>query len=207
MNNRLKILLSTTYLGPIEYYVQFLRADRIIIEQEEHYSKQTYRNRCQILTANGVLSLVIPVIKVYGNHTKIKDIEISYTEKWQQNHWRAIETAYSNSPYFLYYQDELFTFYQEKFKTLLEFNNQLTELILNLIEVDKKIEFTDQYIADHNELNDLRNVYSPKKKSLIICPTYIQVFNDRFGFVPNLSIVDLLFNLGPESKSYLEKIP
>ncbi len=198
------ILFSTAYLGPIEYFTYIINCDSILIEKEEHYIKQTYRNRCVIYTANGVQSLTIPVIKVNGNRTKIKDIKISYAEKWQLIHWRAISSAYSNSPYFLYYRDELEQFYFEKHKYLLDYNNRLFETILKILEWDIEIKFTQLYYEKIEKgMVDLRNEINPKKELKIQFNPYTQVFAEKFGFVSNLSIIDLIFNLGPESNEYL----
>lgn len=202
-----KILLSTAYLAPIEYYGSIVNADNVTIEQEEHYVKQTYRNRCMIATANRIQVLTIPVIKVDGNHTKIKDVQITYAEKWQMIHWRAILSAYSHSPYFLYYKNLLEPFYFKKFKYLFDLNFQLQEEILNILEVEKKIIFTESFeVNTGNESLDLRNSFQPKIKSPKNFPPYIQVFAEKFDFFPNLSIIDLLFNEGPAAIDYLKKI-
>ena len=137
MNGLNNILLSTAYLGPIEYFASMSNAKEVTIEKQEHYIKQTYRNRCLIATANGIQSLTIPVIKVNGNRTKIKDIQIAYSEKWQLLHWRAIVSAYNHSPYFLYNKDILEPFYFKEFKFLFDFNFQLLEELLGVLEIDK----------------------------------------------------------------------
>lgn len=202
-----KILLSTAYLAPIEYYGCIVNSDEIIIEQQEHYIKQTYRNRCLIATANEIQPLTIPVIKVDGNRTKVKDLQITYAEKWQMIHWRAILSAYSHSPYFLYYKDLLEPFYFKKFKYLFDFNFQLLEEILNILEVEKKVTFTESFeVNPGNESLDLRNSFHPKIKSPKNFPSYIQVFAEKFDFLPNLSIIDLLFNEGPSAIDYLNSL-
>jgi len=207
MKESSSILMSTAYLGPVEYFAHIIHSDDVYFEKEEHYIKQTYRNRCLIYTANGTQSLTIPVIKVNGNRTKIEDIEISYTEKWQLIHWRAISSAYSNSPYFLFYKDELEPFYFEKHKYLLDFNSKILETILKILECDIEIKFTELYSEKIKKgLIDLRNEINPKKESKIQFSTYIQVFGEKFEFIPNLSIIDLIFNIGPESLQYLNQI-
>lgn len=202
-----KILLSTTYLGTIEFFANIIVADEVLMEQHEHYIKQTFRNRCTIATANGLQSLTIPVIKVNGNHTKMKDILIAYDERWQILHWRTIVSAYSNSPYFLYYKDLLEPFYFKEFKFLIDFNFQLLEEILDILEINRKISFTELFkVNPENNLVDLRNSFHPKVKSDQNFSPYIQVFAEKFEFFPNLSIIDLLFNEGPSTIDYLKKI-
>lgn len=202
-----QIILSTTYLGPISWYARMIQAEHVLIDLYEHYSKQTYRNRCRITTANGIQNLTIPVVKVNGNHTHVKDIEISYYEKWPQNHWRSITAAYNNSPFFLYYSEELEQFYHKKFKLLSEFNDELMRKVIDLLEMKVIIENTSEYIEEvaYNNV-DLRNAYSPKLERSKNFPEYYQVFLDKNGFFPDMSILDLLFNLGPGSLSYLLKL-
>ena len=202
-----KILIASAYLGPVEYFACITDANKVIIENYEHYVKQTYRNRCIIYTANGLQSLTIPVIKVNGNHTEIKDILIAYYEKWQLIHWRAIVSAYNHSPYFLYYKDMLEPFYFRKFRFLFEFNFQLLEEILGILDIDRQIMISDSFVLNPgSDITDLRSSFHPKIKSLKNFPSYIQVFGEKHGFMPNLSIIDLLFNEGPGAVDYLNKI-
>ncbi len=203
--NTNKLLISTAYLGSVEYFAFIVQNEKAIIDSGEHYIKQTYRNRCEIYATSGKLSLIIPVIKVNGNHTKIKDIRIAYTEQWQKVHWRAIVSAYNQSPFFLYYRDELEGFYLNTFDYLLDFNLKITETVLNLIGIDNMIEKSVGYIEKNDsDRLDLRNHFSPKKKPATVMPEYVQVFSDKQGFIPNLSIIDLLFNEGPNACDYLE---
>jgi hypothetical protein len=199
-------IVSTAYLPPIAFFVSILETKRITVEQNENYIKQTYRNRCHILSANGVLPLSIPVIKTDGNHTKIKNVQISNVNNWQINHWRAIESAYNKSPFFLYYRDDLENFYQKVYNNLLEFNTELLSFLLKKIGLKIEISFSADFLTIQNEENDLRFKFSPKKDEVLQFSHYYQVFEEKYGFIPNLSIIDLLFNEGPETLNYLESI-
>ncbi len=206
MNNN-TILLSTAYLAPVEYYAQILKADKIIIELYENYIKQTYRNRCCIYNANGKLNLSIPVKKTLNKHTLIKDIKISYDSDWQKNHWKSIESAYNSSPYFLFYKDNLLPFYLKKNDFLIDFNQNLLKTILNLINIKTKINYTDEYYSPkaNKNITDLRNKRN-KHNNIFKTTHYIQVFEDKHGFIPNLSTIDLLFNQGPNTYDFLKNI-
>jgi hypothetical protein len=194
-------------LGPIEYFAQIVRSGKVILDPNEHYLKQTFRNRCIIATANGRFPLIIPVFRPNGNHTKVKDVQITYSEKWQQLHWRTLNAAYSHSPFMLYYQDMLESFYQTPFNFLFDFNQQLMDLVLGFLKIKQPIEISELYMEDFSaETLDYRNVFSPKKRTEIGFPPYIQVFSERHGFIPNLSILDLLFNEGPASLQYLQNL-
>ncbi len=207
MNKQKAIVVSSTYLGPVSYFASLYGAKQIFIEAEEHYIKQTWRNRCRIATANGTLDLTIPVIKVNGNHTRMRDIEIAYSENWQRLHWRAIVSAYRHSPFFLFFEDHLRRFYTEKFTHLLNFNTQLTHTILQLAGISRDIQITDQFQTHlHDGKVDLRDAFSPKRSNPKQFPSYIQVFRERHSFIPDLSILDLLLNMGPETKAYLDLV-
>ncbi|OYT13886.1 MAG: hypothetical protein B6I19_02810 [Bacteroidetes bacterium 4572_114] len=198
------ILLSTAYLPPVHYFAIMAKAGNVFIEQYETYSKQTYRNRCEIYSANGKIPLAIPVHKPSGNHTITKDIIVSNHEKWQLLHWRAIKTAYANSPFFLYYQDELEPFFREKVSGLLDFNTKLMGAILDMIGLKIKIDYTTDFVMEPDEVLDYRWKITPKKMfDEFPAKGYYQSFNEKHGFIPNLSIIDLLFHLGPETGDYL----
>lgn len=208
MHDGVSILLPLTYLGPVSYFAEILKADQVIVEVCEHYIKQTCRNRCKISTANVLLDLVIPVRKVHGNHTKVRDMEIVYAQKWQLNHWRAIESAYSKAPFFLYYREELGPYYQKQYRLLSEFNSKLLLLMLDLIGIDKRVDFTARYqgAIELTGVEDHRSAYDSEGLRGKDFPVYYQVFSDKQKFHPDLSIVDLLFNLGPDTKRYLESL-
>ncbi len=198
-------LLSSAYLGPVSYFVQLYHADHVLIEQYENYSKQTYRNRCLIATANGVQSLTIPTESNRGNKCLIKDIRISDHGNWRHLHWTALESAYRQSAYFEYYADDFRPFYEKKFNYLFDFNEQLRELVCSLIGFMPHIHITEEYQNPNtlNNVEDLREIIHPKRDFRLLnqyqVVPYYQVFESKHGFLPDLSIVDLLFNMGPES--------
>jgi hypothetical protein len=198
------VLLSTAYLPPISYLSACLHSDQVLIERFETYPKQTCRNRCHIYGPNGLQTLSIPVIKVNGNHTLTKDIRIATSTPWQRLHWRSIETAYNNSPFFLYYQDEFERVFEKKFDFLLDLNSMLLEILFDILRIEKKIGFTDHFLKIPEGIEDHREF--PKKKKVPsndAFPPYTQVFSPKHGFIADLSIIDLIFNLGPESGDFL----
>ncbi|MCL2132154.1 MAG: WbqC family protein, partial [Lentimicrobiaceae bacterium] len=194
-------IFSTAYCPPIEYLLLFMRTKYPYVETKEHYLKQSYRNRCSIQTANGVLNLSVPVKLNKLHHCPIEAVRLDYSTPWQRTHWRALEAAYNASPFFLYYRDYLEPFFvTQEIETLLEFNQKLFNTLLKLFEINGTYFYTQHYTEEYpSPTLDLRNEISPKKMLLknyphrIVTP-YRQVFSDRFGFTPNLSCVDLLFN-------------
>jgi hypothetical protein len=184
-------LFTTAYLPSVSYIAECLLSDAVTIEAFETYKKQTCRNHCEIYGPNGRQKLSVPVIKVNGNHTLTKDIRISSFQNWQKIHWRSIETAYNNSPFFLYYRDHLEPFYIKKFDFLLDLNTRLLEVLSNILRIEKQIDFTDHF----------ENPTGCHNKFLL--RHYTQVFENKSGFLPDLSIIDLIFNLGPDARDYL----
>lgn len=193
------VLLSTAYLPNITYLSQVLNHDVILIEKHEHFVKQTYRNRCEILTSNGKLSLSIPLVK-QADKELISDKKISYAEDWQKQHWRAITSAYKNSPYFEFFEDEFKPFYENKYELLLDYNTQLLQKILHILRVKKQIEFTNQFDMSPVNSLDLRALSDLNNSENVNLKPYYQVFADKQGFTPNLSCLDALFNVGLETK-------
>ncbi len=199
------VLLPIAYLPPIDWFIYFLFGEKILIEQHETYRKQTYRNRCEIATANGKLSLTIPVIKVHGNHTKTKDIIVSNHQNWQIQHWRALVAAYANSPFFMYYRDDIEHFYFDEVDHLMVFNLAFLEKIMELTGIKKAFELTHEFKVNPDGLIDLRSEITPKTaNSQLSIPEYYQTFQEKNGFMPALSIIDLLFNIGPETIDFLK---
>jgi len=200
------LLLSTAYLPPVSWFRVALQASELMIEAYETYPKQTYRNRCQLITANGIIALSIPVKKIRGEKKMIQDIEIFYDEPWQRLHWRTIDAAYSNSPFYLYYKDELMPFYEKKYRFLLDYNMMISEALFRLLGYSSDLQLTSTYHHQAEGCTDMRNSFSPKDKANVShFNPYHQVFEERHGFVPDLSIIDLLFNEGPGASSYLNR--
>ena len=191
-----KVLLPSVYFGPIEYYKFLSKHNNICIEVQEHYIKQTIRNRCHISSANGKLRLTVPVNKT--NHTKIKNIKICYKQNWVKNHWYSIKSSYGSSPYFLFYENEIFKILQKHEKYLIDLNISLQNKIFEILDINPTVKYTTDYNNDE-DIFDLRN-HSFLNNNI---KPYNQVFMHKFNFIPDLSILDLIFNLGPQSTKYL----
>ena len=198
-------LFSTAYFPSISYMARFLAEDEPLIEVFETYRKQTYRNRCRVMTANGVESLSVPVVKVHGNHTMTKDIIISPVEPWQHIHSRCLESAYKAAPYFDHYYDYLRPIFEGHFERLVDLNDAALQAVLRMLKVKKEIVHTTDYM--HEVENDLREAFTPKKAlENNSFPEYYQVFGTKFPFAEDLSVLDLVFNEGPEAVEYLSSL-
>ena len=167
----------------------------------EHFVKQSIRNRCDVYGANGKLKLTIPKQRKGSDKTIIKEIQISYKESWQKEHWNAIVSSYNSSPFFEYYKDEFLPFFEKEEMLLINFNNKLQVVILKLLKEKGDVKTTTEYLHKGN-FSDLRNHKWNSEKQ----EKYDQVFMEKHGFIANLSILDLLFNLGPESADYLHNL-
>jgi hypothetical protein len=200
-------ILPTAYLGPIQYYQKLITYQNCVIEHHENFIKQTFRSRCDIYSPNGLLTLSIPLEK-RNKRQSVKDVRISYEYNWQTLHWRSLESCYRRSPFFEYFEDDLHPFFQDKkFDFLIDFNEAIQQEILQLLKLKTNYSFSTEYKKDYAEADDYRTIVSPKEsldadKNFIIKP-YYQVFEPRHGFIPNLSIVDLLFNQGSRVLDYI----
>jgi len=198
------LLLNTAYFAPIPYFTAIQQAQQVFIEQYENFGKQSYRNRCEIMTANGVISLTVPVAKA-NSKTLIKDLKIMYATPWQKLHFRSIESAYKNSPYYEYYIDDFMPFFEKKETYLLDLNTAISETLLSILKIDRPFRLTADYIREGDPgYTDFRDAIHPKasrRKPGADFPvhSYRQTFCDRFPFTPHLSILDLLFCCGSES--------
>ena len=191
--------IATAYLGPIQQYCKMLQFPEVRIETAENYVKQSYRNRCVIAAANGPLALSIPIVKPDTLKCQTKDIRISDHGNWRHLHWNALVSAYNMSPFFEYYVDDFAPFYEKKYDFLWDFNEELRQLACRLLDLEPNITYTEIY--EPQVANDFREIIRPKHEgedSAFHPIPYYQVFQEKHGFLPNLSIADLLFNMGPE---------
>lgn len=192
------------YLPPVDYFSEIVQnKDQIFIENAEHFEKQSYRNRASIHSPNGMLDLIVPVIKGSKNHTHVKDVKISYDFKWQRLHLLSLQTCYRSSAYFEFYEDDLTPFYEKKWEFLFDYNEELLNLLFRFLKIKVEYGYTNNFVKEPLENLDFRSSIHPKRLVQKNVKTYFQVFEERNGFLPNLSIVDLLFNQGPQSIKYL----
>ena len=192
--------MSTAYLAPVQYFTKLTAFDEIYLEMEEKYSKQTYRNRCHIVSANGIQVLTVPVEKYSTTKTLTRDIRISNHGNWHNLHWNTFVSAYNLSPFFKYYADDFSPFYKKKYTFLLDYNEALQAMICNLLGIHPSIKRTANYLQFVE--NDFRLAIDPRHPIIdeqFTPRPYYQVFREKHGFISNLSIVDLLFNMGPEA--------
>jgi hypothetical protein len=188
-------------------YACIAQADSFVFEKEDNYQKQTYRTRQYIYGANGKLLLNIP-IKHRENktdqHQKYKDIRIENAFKWQRLHWKSLEAAYRTSPFFEFYEDEFAPLFEKKANFLMDFNLMATKIIFECLQLDFSFEITEEFKLKPEDYNDQRHLVNSKRKSAVNLEEYIQVFQAKYGFISNLSILDLLFNTGPSALGYLD---
>ena len=215
------VLLSTTYFGPVQWYQKLYRAEHVLIEQWEHFEKQSYRNRCLIATTQGIQALTVPVergkaqcsmLKAQSSMLKaqtIKDIRISDHGNWRHLHWNALQSAYGESPFFDYYQDDIRPWFEERWTYLIEFNEAIRAKMCELLDIQPRVSYTQSWREEcggRSEINDFRSSIHPKHPGADEAfepRPYYQVYRQKHGFLPNLSILDLLFNMGPEAIFYL----
>ncbi len=194
----MSIILATAYLPNIQYLSKIIHHEPVFIEKHEYFVKQTYRNRCDIVTANGKLSLSIPLVK-QADKELISDKKICYKENWQKQHWRTITSAYKNTPYFEFFEDEFKPFYEYKYELLFDFNTQLLQTVLHILRLKKQLLFTDAFNTSPKDLVDLRSLSDLTNPFITAPKSYYQVFADKIGFCSNMSCLDALFNVGLET--------
>ena len=204
------MIFPSYYHAPISYYAVLLNSDQSIsIETHDHYSKQTYRNRCRIMGANGVLSLIVPVVKEHGRKTWMKDVRIEYDAPWQRIHWQSIISAYASAPFFEFFEDSYRYIYEKEYTFLADLNMDLLRSTQDVLQLNIHLSDSEEYTPQAQDA-DLSASIHPKKKfehrHFLFHPVrYHQVFADRHGFQPDLSILDLLFNEGPNAPGILKR--
>lgn len=188
------VLIELHYLPCIEYIHTLNAYDKVLFEAQEHFVKQTWRNRCRIYGANGPQDLILPV-KNKSAKIPAKDIEIAYEENWPHNHWMSVHSAYRSSPYYDYYEEEIKGLFFKKEKYLFDYNLLWLDWITRTLKISIDYFLTEEYKHTVEPgFTDLRNTISPKKQTGFIHPRYHQVFEEKHGFIPNLSVLDWIFN-------------
>jgi hypothetical protein len=196
-------LFHPTYFSSVLQFAYMLQSDGVVFEIFDNFQKQTYRNRCYIYGANGKQLLNVPVQKVSGKQLT-KDIKIDYSSKWQSEHLKSLLSAYRSSPFFEFYIDELLPIFKEKETFLVDLNIKTTKILFEALQEKLVLELTSHYKKE--EKNDYRFLVNAKEKPLFDFQKYMQVFDDKHGFISNLSILDLLFMEGPLTTIYLNKL-
>ena len=208
------ILIHPAYFGPVSQFVVLAKAENVIFENEDNYQKQTFRNRMYIYDSNGKLLLNIPIKhlsaitgkpKSFGKHQLYKEVQIENEFDWQKQHWRALKSSYQTSPFFEFYEDEIYPLYHTKHKFLLDFNYHCLDFITDALQVDLNFSKTSEYIPNPEKIMDFRPLINAKTETNFQQNQYTQVFENKHGFLPNLSVLDLLFNEGPNSLNYLKE--
>ncbi len=208
-----EVLLHPVYFGPVSQYIAIVNSQKVIFENEDNYQKQTYRNRMYIYDSNGKLPLTIPIrhLSSFGekqknpkDHQKYKEVKIENDFEWQKQHWRALKASYQTSPFFEFYEDDIFPLYHKKFDFLIDFNYACLKTIIEWLQMTFQYEKTQEYALKPKNLTDLRHLVNAKPQIVFKNTRYAQVFESKYGFIPDLSILDLIFHMGPNSIDYLE---
>jgi hypothetical protein len=195
------VLIELHYLPSIAY-IKAIAGNAVLFEAHEHFTKQTYRNRCRIAGANGVLDLIVPVKKKSAK-IPVKELEIMYAEKWQHTHHMAVHSAYRSSPYYDYFEDDIKRLFFTQHKYLLDYSLMWLEWVTKTLKITLNHSFTAEYTAQTGEgISDLRNTISPKIETGFVHPHYTQVFEEKQEFIPNLSILDWICNDLQGARSY-----
>lgn len=200
MNN---ILIHPTYFPSISHYVAMLQADSVTFEMEDNFQKQTNRNRMYIYSPNGVQLLNIPVKHAIEKHQKYKDVRIENDFGWQKNHFKSLEAAYRTSPFFEYFEDDFRPLFEKKHKFLMDLNLEVFQLVNDSLGINIQPQKTTEFFHEVPDYNDFRHLVNGKKDTTQL-EEYTQVFNEKHGFINNLSILDLLFNEGRYAVDYLK---
>ncbi|WP_298555264.1 WbqC family protein [uncultured Algibacter sp.] len=200
----MKIVIHPTYFPNVAHFIAIVASNEVVFETDDNFLKQTYRNRTYIYGANGKLGLNIPVIHTQKNRQKYRDVKIYNEDNWQSLHWKSLLSAYRTSPFFEYYEDELQHLFTEKADFLLDYNLKCFEVVCDCLQLDLNTTKTEIYQKHITNKTDFRQLVNAKKEPIYTFEKYTQVFNNKHGFIQNLSILDLLFNEGPNALNYLE---
>lgn len=196
--NMNKAILELSYLPNVVWFKNYLKHEIILVEQEENFVKSTFRNRCEIAGANGKQKLSIPILGGRDHHQLYKNVKIDNRVPWQKIHWQSIRSAYGSTPFFEFYAERFQPYYEKEFEFLFEFNHELLKTVLKILKTDKSFELTSVFEKKPEGTLDLRG-----KKAVESSKRYYQPFEERNGFQKNLSVIDVIFNLGPQAKEYL----
>ncbi|WP_298370387.1 WbqC family protein [uncultured Lutibacter sp.] len=196
-------LFQPTYFSPISQYIAIVNSKKIQFEVEDNFQKQTYRNRCYIYTANGKHLLNVPIEQMKGVKQKTKDVKVDYKDNWNKLHLKTLTTTYSSSPFFEFYIDDLLPIFNKKHNFLLDLNLKCHSSIMDALQTNIAYSKTKEYNKEIKQ-NDFRKLAIAKGEPIYTFDRYIQVFEQNHGFIPNLSILDLLFMEGPNALNYLE---
>lgn len=198
------LVIVPTYFSSLDILSKLKSGDKILFEVKDNYQKQTLRTRQYIYGANGKLLLNIPIKRQKGvqkERQTMASVKIDNSFSWRSNHLKSLQSAYRTSPYFEYYEDEFEAFYEKQYTYLLEFNLACWKLLFESLDMDVEIEHTTKYYTSYESVEDLRYLSVAKRKSICEPTQYIQVFSPKFGYIPNLSLLDVLFNEGPNAKN------
>jgi len=201
----MNIILDNQYCPPISYFALLLKAENCLIEKHENFVKSSNRNRCRIAGPNGLQMLSIPIDSGKSHRQLFKDIISSNAIDWQKNHWQSLCSSYRRSPYFEFYEDELKPLFADNSVLIFDLNTQIIKKIIGLLKLDISLAYTTSYQKDYDGFLDARNLYKENMFAPAL-PPYIQVFGDRHPFLNDISILDLLFNQGPQAKDYLQQL-
>ncbi len=190
------VVLPTAYFGNISYFRALCAQSSVLIESKEHFIKQTFRSRCEILSANGIQRLSVPVKRIKGSKTPIDEVEITYETNWRKDHWKAIESAYASAPYFEHYAEEVKALIYDAETNLIRFNTLITKKIVNWLSIEIEFALTNEYQSSDTSID-----FSSLAGNVI--KPYLQVYFNQTAFVPDVSILDLLFCEGPLARKWL----
>ena len=198
------LIIHPNYLPSTSHFLLMVNSKKLVFEINDHYLKQTFRNRTYIYGANGKLLLSIPVIHSQKNRKFLKDVKISYDQDWLSQHWKSLEISYRSSPFFEYFEDKLICLYKKKEKYLVDFNLKSIIILFEMLQIDLEYDFTNSYQENYSSISDYRINSENFNSNEIKIDKYTQVFQSKHGFINNLSVLDLIFNEGPNAINFLK---